>query len=43
MARYHNYNDGQHYVDMIDRQNDVPVDNRARIIREIISDEKENM
>jgi len=37
MARYKNYNDGQHYFDIIDLENDLPADNRARIIREIIS------
>jgi len=37
MARYNNYNDGQHYFEIIDLENDLPVDNRARIIREIIS------
>lgn len=37
MARYKNYNDGQHYFDIIDLENDLPSDNRARIIREIIS------
>jgi len=37
MARYKNYNDGQHYFDIIDLENDLPADNRARIIREIIN------
>jgi len=37
MARYKSYNDGQHYFDIIDLENDLPADNRARIIREIIS------
>ena len=32
-----NYNDGQHYFDIIDLENDLPADNRAQIIREITS------
>jgi len=37
MARYQNYNDGQHYFDLIDLEKELPPDNRARIIREIVS------
>jgi len=37
MARYKNYNDGQHYFGIIDLEKELPADNRARIIKEIIS------
>jgi transposase len=37
MARYNDYNDGQHYFEIIDLEKDLPPDNRARIIKEVIS------
>ena len=37
MARYKDYNSGQHYFEVIDLEKDLPSDNRARIIKEIIS------
>lgn len=36
MARYKDYNEGQHYFEIIDLEKDLPPDNRARIIKEII-------
>ena len=37
MARYKNYDDGQHYFEIIDIENELPMDNRARIIKEIVN------
>lgn len=36
MARYKNYNDGQLFYEMINLEHDLPADNRARIIKEMI-------
>lgn len=36
MAKYQSYNTGQQYFDLINLENDLPEDNRARIIREIV-------
>lgn len=37
MARYKDYNEEQHYFDLIDLEQELPSDNRARIIKEIIA------
>ena len=37
MARYKDYNDGQHYFEIIDLEKDLPADNRARILKEIVN------
>lgn len=36
MARYKSYNDGQQYFEVINLEKDLPPDNRARIIKEIV-------
>src|SRR5208337_375925 len=36
MARYKTYNDGQQYFEIINLEKDLPPDNRARIIKEIM-------
>lgn len=36
MAKYQSYNDGQQYFEVINLEKELPADNRARIIKEIV-------
>ena len=36
MAKYQSYNTGQQYFDMINLEQELPEDNRSRIIKEIV-------